>query len=291
MITHPCCKINLGLRVLRRRADGYHDLETLFLPVASLHDTLEITPLDAPSALFSATGLPVDGDAADNLCLKAYRLLRADFPQLPAVHIRLHKAIPMGAGLGGGSADAAYTLRMLDSLFALALTPAQLHAYAARLGADCPFFVTAAPALAQGVGDDLTPLAGNPLQGLHLLIAKPTVSVSTREASSHIQCHPHAAGTLAAAADSLAQGVADKGHRLRQLADVLVNDFEAAIFPRHPAVAQLKADFYQQGADFAAMSGSGAAVYALFSEQERCRSAYTTLEASHPEYFFHITYF
>ena len=198
MLAFPPCKINLGLRILRKRPDGYHDLESIFLPVPFLHDDLEITP-QSPAMCETAlplsltlTGLALDSDPADNLCLKAYRLLKADFPDLPPVHIRLHKTIPFGAGLGGGSSDAAFTLKLLNDLFSLCLTVPQLEAYAARLGADCAFFIQCRPALAEGIGDRLTPLGVNPIEGLHLLLAKPADAVSTREAYANLKLDDNA---------------------------------------------------------------------------------------------------
>ena len=163
MIATPFCKINFGLRVLRRRPDGYHDLESIFIPVPFLYDDLEITPAPGSDVQLTLSGIAVLGNADDNLCLKAYRLLKADFPDLPAVHIRLHKRIPTGAGLGGGSSDAAFTLKGLNDLFSLGLTVPQLEAYAARLGADCPFFIRCVPAFVEGIGDRLTPLDHNPI--------------------------------------------------------------------------------------------------------------------------------
>lgn len=278
MLLHPCCKINLGLRVLRRRPDGYHDLESLFLPVPFLHDDLEITtsptsstsPTSATS--FTLTGLPLDSDPADNLCLKAYRLLKADFPDLPPVHIRLHKRIPFGAGLGGGSSDAAFTLKGLNDLFTLGLTVPQLESYAARLGADCAFFIQCRPALAEGIGDRLTPLIDAQLSTLNsqfpisrLLLAKPSDAVSTREAYANLKIPSQPSATSPTSLTGL------------------TNDFEASVFPAHPAIAALKADLLTLGSHYAAMSGSGSAVFGFFVSRDALLAAADTLRRSRPD--------
>ena len=251
MKTSPNCKINLGLRVVRRRDDGYHDLETLFLPVP-LCDKLEVTPADTFS--FTAAGIPIDCAPDDNICVRAYRLLLADFPQLPPVHIHLTKVIPFGAGLGGGSSDAAFLLRMLNEMFSLGLTAGKLRGYAARLGADCAFFIDNCPALAEGIGDRLTPLDVNPVADLQLVLAKPSDAVSTREAYAGIT-------PCGEVQPSLVEAV-------RQPAatwlGTIVNDFERSVFPSHPAIAALKQRMYDAGACYASMTGSGAAVFGLF---------------------------
>lgn len=257
MKSYPNCKINLGLRVVRKRPDGYHDLHTVFLPVP-LCDELEILPIADPAAgcQFSQSGIAIDCPPHDNICYKAYMLLKADFPQLPSVAMHLVKNIPFGAGLGGGSSDAAFALKMLNQMFELGLDDSQLCDYAARLGADCAFFVANLPAFAQGIGDQLSPLPFNPIQGYQLVLAKPSDAVSTREAYAGICLHPEAAE-----GPSLVE-------LLRQPADTwratVVNDFEQTVFPLHPAISQLKDECYRQGAVYAAMSGSGATVFGLF---------------------------
>ena len=296
MLLHPPCKINLGLRVLRRRPDGYHDLESIFLPVPFLHDDLEITPQPAPAhsspklgevpvraeecanpVRLTLTGLALDSDPADNLCLKAYRLLKADFPDLPPVQIRLNKRIPFGAGLGGGSADAAFTLKGLNDLFDLGITTAQLEAYAARLGADCAFFIQCRPALAEGIGDRLTPLDNSQLSILnsqfsisHLLLAKPPDAVSTREAYANLKLDDNA---------NRASQVSIFNSQL----STLKNDFESSVFPAHPAIATLKADLLAHGASYAAMSGSGSTVFGLFATREDLLAAAGTLRHTRPD--------
>lgn len=280
----PPCKINFGLRVLRRRPDGYHDLESIFLPVPFLHDDLELTRLadsDGETTLV-LSGIALDGDAADNLCLRAYRLLKADFPNLPPVQIRLHKRIPFGAGLGGGSSDAAFTLKGLNELFGLGLDAAELERYAARLGADCPFFIRCVPALVEGIGDRLTPLGYNPIEGRHLLLVKPPEAVSTREAYAGMDAKMEVMENM--------EGM----ERIESITSIpsinsipsiqsLVNDFEASVFPRHPAIARLKADLLALGACYASMSGSGSVVYGLFEDAATLRTAAQRLRQTHPD--------
>jgi len=268
MKTTPNCKINLGLRVLRRRADGYHDLASMFLPVP-LYDELTIEACDATEedCLFTSDGIVIDCAAKDNICVKAYRLMKADFPQLPSVRIHLHKHIPFGAGLGGGSSDAAFTLKMLNEMAGLGLTATRLKAYAARLGADCAFFIDNVPAYAIGIGDRLTPLGFNPLEGYRLVLAKPDEAVSTREAYAGLQ--------LSSMGDESAYDKVESSPLCRALLQpmhtwrhTVVNDFETTVFPLHPAIARLKQLFYDHGAAYSAMSGSGATVFALFSEEK-----------------------
>jgi len=262
MISNPNCKINLGLRVLRKRPDGYHDLDSVFLPVP-LCDRLEITPLEnmPEGALrFTQSGIPVDCAPEDNICAKAYRLLQADFPHIAPASIHLTKNIPFGAGLGGGSSDAAFTLRMLNQLFALGLTTAQLCGYAARLGADCAFFVANQPAHVTGIGDQLSPLGFNPIEDYHLVLAKPNDAVSTREAYGGLHIDPTAASST-----SMAQLVRQPIACWRS---TVLNDFESTVFPLHPGIAQLKELFYRHGALYASMSGSGATVFALFPKDK-----------------------
>ena len=268
MKTTPNCKINLGLRVLRRRPDGYHDLATVFLPVP-LHDELTVEPNHDPSnpCTFTSSGIVIDCEADDNICVKAYRLLKADFPRLPSVRIHLHKCIPFGAGLGGGSSDAAFTLKMLNQLGSLGLDSQQLKSYAARLGADSAFFIHNVPAYATGIGDRLHPLHFNPLEGYTLVLAKPDDAVSTREAYAGLQ--------LSATDDTVAYDTPATSPLCQALQcpvgtwrQTVVNDFETTVFPLHPAIAKLKQLFYDHGAAYSAMSGSGATVFALFPEEK-----------------------
>lgn len=258
MKTYPNCKINLGLRVLRKRPDGYHDLDSVFLPIP-LCDELEITPLSDMGhgpLFFTQDGITVDCAPDDNICAKAYRLLQKDFPQIGPAHIHLTKRIPFGAGLGGGSSDAAFTLRMLSDLFGLQLPASTLRSYATRLGADCAFFVDNVPAHVTGIGDQLSPLGFNPIEGYHLVLAKPDEGVSTREAYGGLHIDP--AASLGPTMDHLVRRPVD------QWRTTVVNDFESTVFPLHPRIAELKALLYRHGALYASMSGSGATVFALF---------------------------
>ncbi len=249
MTEHPNCKINIGLSVVEKRPDGYHNLESVFYPVP-LHDDLEIERSTAFS--FSQNGIALDCEYCDNLCVKAYHLLLSEFPHIGPVSIRLTKRIPSGAGMGGGSADAAFTLKMLNTLFVLGLDTKQLQSYAARLGADCAFFIENKPVLAKGKGDEFEDIRLD-LAGYRLLLVKPNVGVSTAEAYRSIVPAP--------ATFDLRQlertPIEDWKH-------FVVNEFEKPIFEKLPILAQIKQDLYNGGAVYAAMSGSGSTVYAIF---------------------------
>jgi len=250
MVSFPGCKINLGLHVIRKRADGFHELETCFYPVP-WQDILEI--VQASTLAFTSSGIAIPGAEADNLCLRAYHLLKADF-DLPPVHIHLHKILPMGAGLGGGSADGAHTLRMLNTLFNLGLSTEALAAYAAKLGSDCAFFIYETPQLGTGRGEILDPIAVS-LKGKFLLLVKPDIHVSTAEAYSGVTPR-------------------QPEHNLREILEnqpietwkeTVRNDFEASVFSKYPAIEQVKQSLYSTGALYAAMSGSGATVFGIFN--------------------------
>ncbi len=253
MLLHPNCKINLGLRVVRKRSDGYHDLETIFYPVYGLHDDLDITPSD--KFLFEQEGIAVDCDMADNLIVKCFRLMQSRYPQVSNVHIRFRKNIPFGAGLGGGSSDAAHTALALNELFHLGLTKPQLAALVRPLGADCPFFIYNTPCYAEGIGDILTPISLS-LNDLRLVLIKPDIAVSTREAYSGITLHPEASGDIHRALQST--------HDINRLFPLLINDFEQTVFPSHPQLADIKQSLLHAGALYASMSGSGSTVFGLF---------------------------
>ena len=262
MTSHPNCKINLGLHVVRRRADGYHDLETVFVPVP-LCDELEITP--SASFDFRQEGIAIAGGAEDNIVVKAYRLMQHEYGErVGAVAIRLRKEIPFGAGLGGGSSDAALALRMIDSLFGLQLGAERLKALAARLGADCAFFIDNVPAYATGIGDRLSPLGFNPLEGHTLLLVKPDEAVGTAEAYRGIVPRERRGDT---APVDLIQAVRRPVSEWRK---AIVNDFEETVFQSHPRLAELKAALYAEGATYAAMSGSGSTLYALVPDKADC---------------------
>jgi 4-diphosphocytidyl-2-C-methyl-D-erythritol kinase len=256
MITFPNCKINLGLHVVGKRADGYHDLETIFVPVHDLHDELEILPATGcqlPAMI--QDGIALDNAPEDNLCVKAWRLLHEEFG-IPAVSIRLKKGIPFGAGLGGGSSDAAFTLKMLNEIFSLGLDEGALEQRAARLGADCAFFVRNQTAYATGIGDRLEPLEiENSKLKIEIKIPEGE-HVSTKEAYAGLDHSsfliPHSSLT-----EALKRPV-------EEWRDLIVNDFEASVFPAHPAIAALKEEMYRRGALYASMTGSGAAVFGIF---------------------------
>ena len=261
MITFPCAKINLGLNIVSKRPDGYHNLETVFYPIP-LIDALEIKymdekfPSESPCDL-KITGNDVDCNEEDNLVIKAYQLLAADF-QLPRVHAHLVKRIPTQAGLGGGSSDAAYMIRLLDERFRLNIGIPEMERYAAKLGADCAFFITADPSYAEGIGDVLMPadVPGAGLGGYYLAVVKPSVAVSTRDAYAAIVPKTPAK----CCRDIVRQPI-------ETWKDELVNDFEAPIFAMHPELAAIKQSLYDAGAVYAAMSGSGSALFGIFREQ------------------------
>lgn len=248
MIAFPPCKINLGLSIISKRPDRFHDLETCFYPVPWT-DILEIIP--AKELAFTSSGNTVPGKAEDNLCLKAYHLLKTDFDIAP-VKIHLHKIIPIGAGLGGGSSNAAYTLRLLNDIFSLSLSADQLKEYAAKLGSDCSFFVQEKPMLGSGKGEILTEINLS-LKGLYLVIVKPSIHISTQEAYSGIVPK---------------QSVTKINEIVKQpignWKEILKNDFEESIFKKYPAIAGIKAKLYSSGAIYSSMSGSGSSVFALF---------------------------
>lgn len=256
MTTYPNCKINLGLHVVGRRPDGYHNLETLFLPVHDLHDELEIT--EGPLAM-QQDGIALDNTPEDNLCMKAWRLLHDEYG-IPTVSIRLKKGIPFGAGLGGGSSDAAFTLKILNEMFCLNLTTTDLEQRAARLGADCAFFIRNQASYATGIGDQLQPLERRVIrEEWKMAIEMPEREhVSTKEAYGGL--HRDLFGQPR---PDLREAVKRPVEEWRQL---IVNDFETSVFPTHPAIAALKEDMYRRGAFYASMTGSGAAVFGIFSK-------------------------
>lgn len=248
MKIHPCAKVNLGLNIVSKRADGYHNLQTVFYPVNIL-DTIETEEASQTELLLE--GQRVEGDPEQNLVMRAFRMLAADFP-LPPLRITLHKHIPMQAGMGGGSSDGTYMLRLLNEQFLLGLSTEEMQHYALRLGADCPFFVTARPAYAEGVGEQLYPIDLD-LSAYRMAVVKPPVAVSTREAFSRIvpQMPP------VNCRDIVSRPVSE-------WRDMLTNDFETSIFALYPEVARIKQQLYDLGALYAAMSGSGSSVFGIF---------------------------
>ncbi len=269
MLTFPCAKINLGLNITSKREDGYHNLETIFYPVP-LTDALEVKlmhddfPSDEPCDL-KITGNAVDCDEKNNLVVKAYTLLAQDF-KLPRVHTHLVKRIPMQAGLGGGSADGAFMIRLLDERFRLNMGIAEMERYASRLGSDCAFFITAEPSFGTGRGEVLEPvnIAEQNLQGYYIAIVKPAIAVSTREAFKQIICRQ----PEHCCRDIVRQPV-------ETWKTVLTNDFEEPAFKQHPELADIKQRLYDLGAVYAQMSGSGSAFFGLFrTDPQQLKNAF-----------------
>lgn len=267
MLLYPNCKLNIGLRVIDRRTDGYHDLETIFYPVYGLHDELEVTCADTEGVEFIQEGLAVDCKAEDNLILRCYHRMREQYPQIGGVRIRFRKQIPFGAGLGGGSSDAAHMAIALNELFDLGLSQAELAEMVRPLGADCPFFIYNTPCYAEGIGDKLRPITFD-LSGLRLVMIKPACGVSTREAYAGITRHPEARGQILQTL-SKSESALDL---LRHHPEVFLNDFEQTVFPLHPEIAAQKKRLQDAGALYAAMSGSGSTVFGLFDHHSEYRA-------------------
>ena len=270
MILYPNCKINIGLRVIGKRKDGYHNLETIFYPVMGLYDVLMISA--AGKFSFVQDGLAVDCPAEDNLIIKCYRRMQERYPQIGNVSIRFTKRIPFGAGLGGGSSDAAHTAIALNELFELGLTREQLAAEVAPLGADCAFFIYNTPCLAEGIGEVLTPIPFS-LSGFRLIMLKPDIHISTREAYQGVlQTQNHKFEIInhksqISLADLARQEITPID--LSRHGDIICNDFERTVFPAHPELAAIKQRLLDAGAYYAAMSGSGSTIYALFEDDPK----------------------
>ena len=261
MITFPCAKINLGLNVIAAREDGYHDIETVFYPIP-ITDALEIKYMDEhfPSEYncdLKITGNAVDCDEQHNLVVKAYDLLAANY-ELPRIHAHLVNRIPMQAGLGGGSADGAFMIRLLDERFRLNIGIAEMERYAAQLGSDCPFFITAEPSFATGRGELLEPADGpkGNLDGYYIAVVKPDEAVSTAMAYKQIKCRKPAK----CCRDVVRQPI-------DTWKDDLSNDFEEPVFKAHPRLASIKQQLYDLGAVYAQMSGSGSALFGIFRKE------------------------
>ena len=253
MISFPNIKINLGLSITEKRPDGYHNLETVFYPVA-LEDALEIRTNPEAQQKFTLHqhGMEIAGNPENNLVVKAYLLLDKEF-HLPPVEIHLYKHIPSGAGLGGGSSDAAFMLKLLNEHYNLQLSDKQLEDYAATLGADCAFFIKNTPTYAEGIGNIFSPIELS-LKGYRIMIVKPDVFVSTREAFANIRPHRPEYPVR----EVIRRPVAE-------WKDTLINDFEASVFPQYPVIGEIKEELYHQGAIYASMSGSGSSVFGLFA--------------------------
>ena len=253
MILRANCKINLGLDVLRRREDGFHDLETVMLPVSEMYDVVEVERVEG-DCVFEQSGLVVDCDAESNLCVKALRLMQRLYG-IGSARIRLDKRVPFGAGLGGGSSDATAVILALNALYELNLSEDRLVEIAAMIGSDTAFFVRNTPQLCCGRGEQMTPVE-LPLRGKYLAIAKPAEGVSTKEAYSGV--------TPAMPQLRLMEALA---RPIEEWKECVKNDFEPHIFESHPAIAQLKNAMYEAGAVYASMSGSGSAVFGVFDAE------------------------
>ena len=256
MIVYPNAKINIGLNVVEKRPDGYHNLETVFYPI-NLQDILEIQEIetDAPASGYrlKVTGTVLDGSPEDNLVVRALKLLKKDF-DLPPVSIGLYKHIPTGAGLGGGSADAAFTVKTLNERFKLGLTIQQMEDYCSQLGADCSFFIQNKPVFATGIGNVFHPLEMN-LKYKQLVLVKPDIFVSTKDAYAKVKVQ-HPKKQLP---ELLSQPI-------EKWKDTVVNDFEASVFSKYPEIAAIKDKLYDLGAVYASMSGSGSSVFGIFED-------------------------
>lgn len=253
MITFPNAKINLGLNIIEKRPDGYHNLETIFYPI-NLQDALEVTRRENNDKEYTLhiSGAPLEGEPEDNLVVKAYKLLKKDYPGLLPVDIHMYKHIPAGAGLGGGSSDAACMIKLLNDKFSLGLSTERMEEYAAKLGADCAFFIRNKPVFATGIGNLFEPVELS-LKGYHIILIKPDIFVSTRDAFAEIKpVRP---------AVSLKEIVKQP---IETWKSSMKNDFEDSVFKKFPEIAAIKDELYDLGAVYAAMSGSGSSVYGIF---------------------------
>lgn len=266
MIIFPIAKVNLGLNVVERRPDGYHNLQTVFYPVG-IQDALEIFPMaeDFPSEAdcdIKVSNIPIEGDEQRNLVVRAYQLLKQDFPNLPRLHAHLYKGIPTQAGMGGGSSDASAMLRLLNTSFQLNLSDEKLISYASKLGADCAIFILNRPAYAEGIGEKLYPMDID-LSGWYMAVVRPDIPVPTKEAFARIKPH----FPQKCCRDIVMQPV-------ETWKEELVNDFEESVFALHPELTAIKERLYQLGATYAAMSGSGSALFGLFRQPIDLRSSF-----------------
>jgi 4-diphosphocytidyl-2-C-methyl-D-erythritol kinase len=264
VIVFPNCKINLGLNIVQRRSDGYHDLETVFYPV-SLCDALEVVELAPPhqnnlgndsSVQFSTSGETIDAMPGENLCIKAYNQLKNKFPHMPSVRMHLHKSIAPGSGLGGGSADGAFTLRLLNDKFQLGLTIEQLLDHALQLGSDCPFFIVNKPCFATGRGEFLERVSVD-LSLYKIILVVPPIHVRTAEAFSSVK----PAQPSQSIREIIRQPVETWAHRLK-------NDFESSVLNKYPEIRNIKDQLYKAGSVYSSLSGTGSAVYGIFRRDD-----------------------
>lgn len=258
MLVFPNCKINLGLNILSKRKDGFHNLETIFYPIP-LTDGLEILASDGSTKLH-LTGYSIDGEITQNLCYKAYEIVKADFPSLPSINIHLHKAIPMGAGLGGGSADGAFMIKMLNDKFGLRLPIEKLLDYSLRLGSDCPFFIVNAPAFASGRGEFLEPISID-LSMYKIVVVYPHIHINTGWAFGALSINEK--NTERPSLKEVVRLPVEKWKAS------LTNDFELPVFDKYPEIKNIKDQLYSAGALFASMSGTGSTVYGIFHHNDK----------------------
>lgn len=259
MLTFPNAKINIGLYITEKRADGFHNLSSCFYPVG-WSDALEILPAETLS--FESTGIDIPGDASQNLCLKAYHLLKKDFPEMPPVRIHLHKVVPIGAGLGGGSADCAFTIKSLNSLFSLGLDNKAMQAYTSQLGSDCAFFIENKPKYCFGKGDQFDEIAVS-LKGKYIVLVNPNIHISTAEAYSSIKPKPANVDLQIALSQPL-----------DTWKDSILNDFEISLAPKYPIIQDIKNQLYSLGAEYACMTGSGSTVFGIFENTPAIKQAF-----------------
>jgi 4-diphosphocytidyl-2-C-methyl-D-erythritol kinase len=261
MITFPNAKINIGLNITAKRADGYHNIESIFYPVP-LTDVLEVVESDncKEEVSFESSGIEIPGEPSSNLCVKAYQLLKKDYA-LPNIRVHLHKVIPIGAGLGGGSADAAFFLNLINEKFKLKIIQERLEEYAAMLGSDCVFFIRNKPAYVTGRGEHIKEIEFS-LAGTYIVIIYPGIHISTAEAYSLI--------TPAVAKNKLIEGIFNRDEWSKNI----VNDFESPLLKKYSAIKDLKDLLNQAGAFYSSMTGSGSAVYGLFNEEPKLNTPY-----------------
>ena len=254
MLTYSNAKINIGLNIVEKRPDGFHNIETVFFPIG-MRDAIEIADSkEDTDYTFSASGIPIDIDACENIVVKAYNLIREKY-NFPAQDIHLHKSIPFGAGLGGGSANAAYMIKLLNQKFDLKMTDSEMEELVSQLGSDCAFFIKNKPAFAIEKGEKLTTIELD-LKGYYILLIKPDIHISTPEAYANIKPNKPE--------KSLQQLIQEP---IENWKTTIKNDFEGSIFPKHPLLAEIKEELYEEGAIYAAMSGSGSSMFGIFKDE------------------------
>ena len=274
MIAFPNAKINIGLNIIEKRGDGYHNIESVMYPLKGvMYDALEILAPPQPSpqgrepkANLHSSGIRIDGNQENNLCIKAYELIKKDYP-LPPIKIYLHKAIPIGAGLGGGSADGAFFIRLLNDTFELGISWGEMHHYARQLGSDCSFFVSNRPAFAEGKGDQFESIKLD-LSGYYIAVIYPNIHINTTKAYSGV--------VPKKTVRSLENDI--QNLPIEQWKDLIHNDFEDSIFPQFPEIKKIKEKLYSAGAVYASMSGSGSAVYGIFKKEPKLKNKFGKLQ-------------